>query len=582
MRKTRHTEAMMTAIAETGEAYRSDVALYMDSVFGKKGVGTKELRKWEEAGYLTPRQIPKEKNNGQGNNLYIATTPALKGINFIVDNEWLGDWKTTKQLVDDNMSDFDTNQMERVRVRLMYNRCKLSFEAIGCLAFTTSKPNLCEMYNKLSKEKIKETNIKYACVRNRELYAQMNEEECKEALEAGIFYTMPEVREFIECVGMEGNADVSMESRMRGIFISDTNCYAVYTTQRSGGNNFTVINRTEEYVLNVIKNKLLRYTNVDRELKNIMCKYREYGKTVSECEQNGIDALVITASDESVVKMSKPLEIGFRKSLVGNTALYKHVYMIPFTAEGMYSLNLLCNQTKEELREQGRKDLLATKRMNITDNDKVLFAVESDTNISFAYMPVYELNALNQIKNKKEYTGIMLYKDMQKAVSRVVGSKTKYYSIGKKREITNDKGKELGVYGENGNLLGKEMILNYMRGKKLTADLNEINKVYEKYGYDRAEEFFNAIAEHRDGVPSVERIVNELESLKEYKRKVNKTDTLSLSLPPEFKKEIKKAAKLYNTTVNRYITKLIEERVKADAVRYDEIMKEDIAARKGK
>lgn len=590
MKLTRHAITMAMLMTQVGEGYRSDIALYLDCMFGTSESGMKEVRKWEQRGLLNERLVRKgEKNDGDSAYKVLVLSPA--GKNYIVDHEICGYYKKTEKHIESNMKDFDTADMDYVRTRLLDNRIKLAFEAAGIPAFTINKPHICSLYEKLSGESFKKYDQKYKTIRSPELHKQCTESECKQMLANGLYYTIAEVRTLLETIS-QGSSDVTMMSRARGVFISKDECYIVYIPKRGKNRNIKIDRKSEQNLQTMLKT-LLMFTKVKRVLpemsiRELNLKTGEY--SISKYVYNSVNALVISDTDNMVFQLGKRFEMKNNEPdkeqketgntwLVNNPDLYERVYVAPYSVAGIQSINYICTHSIEAWHHESLNELKIIPNVFVNDyNPNFPASTKEGTRIT--YMPVYEMNTLEKIKHDNSAYGILTYSDMVDAISKHVCKIIDYYDIENGEHINDNT--PIGLYSQNGNLVGKNLILEELDLHELQTVAKEMNKLPELFGYSNDINFYNAIALGKDDAPTMVQIINTLETTDADRTRKPKKKQLSITFDEEFRENLRKASRLYNLSASRYIKLLIEERVKQDAKKYDEALAEDRAVRKGK
>ena len=586
MKLTRHTVVMGRLMSQIGEAYRSDIALYLDCIFGTEGSGLNEIRKWEKKGFLNERLVRKGKQN-DGDSSYKVLVLSPAGKLFIEDNELCGYYKLTEQQVESHMKDFDTSDMDRVKTRLLDSRVKMAFEAAGAPAFTINKPNLCRLYEILSGNKFKAYDMKYQGTKAKELYLQCSSSECLSKFNSGIYYTIAEVRSLLDTIS-PGSSDSSLMSRARGIYISKTNCFIVYIPERGNNKNIKINKKSEQNLLSMLRS-LLKLTKVRRILpelskKELNMRTNEY--QVSEYLYNSPSALVISDSDNMVFQLGKRFEISSDDTqqssntwLVNNLDLYERVYVAPYSVAGIQSVLYLCTHTIEEWHKESLEEFKQIPNLYINDYDAWFPASEQNGTL-LTYMPVYELNRLEAIKHTSSKYGILTYSDMVEPISKHLCKLIDYFDIEDHTYINDNT--VIGLYSLNGNLAGRNMILDELDRHDLETTAKEINALPSVFGYDNPISFFNDIALEKEGSPMMLQIIDRLETKEADATRRLKKKQISIALDDEFREKLRKASRLYNLSASRYVKLLIEKQVEIDSQKYDDALKEDRIIRKGK
>lgn len=586
IRMTQHARRLATLMMEIGEGYRSDIALYLDCIFGNKGSGLNEIRKWEKNDLLNIRYIHKGKAN-TGDSSYRVITLSPAGRLFIAEalGKELSEQYIYKKIEEANIR-FDTTDNEKIKTGLLDNRIKMAFEAAGVPALTGDKPNLCDLYSQLSSASLLIPKRNYSNIKNKDMYMQTSLDEYKALLETGIYYTIAEVRNLFDSISPE-SSDATLMSRARGIFISNKNCYVVYISKRGSNKNIKITKKAEMNLLRMLTD-LLKITNVRRTLPDLSMKtLTNSGRLIfKHLEENSPYALVLADSDNMVYRLGRRFAYsdgtGTEDSgtawLVGNYDLYKRVYVASYTIAGIQSIMYLCTHTLEEWHEDAKENLSRQKGLKVTDYNPFFPAICQSNGASVLYMPVYEMNTLEKIRNEDKEYGIVAYSDMFNPISKHVSKKILFYDI--EEEVPASDIANVVIYDDNGYPKGKNMIIEALREEKKQCSLVEINKLPAKYGFKNPVEFFNKIALGTDDVPKIEDIVLQLETKPSKKFRKTKTKQMSISLDDKFKEKLLKAAKLYNLSISRYIKLVIKDQVEKDAEEYTKSVEEDKAIRK--
>lgn len=580
MNITRRVSLLGEAMAQCGEAYRSDMIIYMDCVNGTYGSGQKEIRKWEKNELLTTRYI--NKKDKSGDEAYPAIVLTHPGKLFVSENELSGDHRTTFRYVEENMKDFNTSDMKQVRVALNDVRIKLLFESAGFPAFTINKPTLKDLYEKLSGRTLGKSEINISKIRDDDLYKQVDEEEAKEMLETGIYYSISEVKQFLNCFPSI-DYDEASRSRARGMFISQNNCFIVFIPHRGENKNIRISRRAEENLQELL-GELLKLTDVNRRISSL-----ENKQTLNDnfdIQTNGISAIVIGDTDDIVYKLGKGLnkasdtgETTENIMWLTNNSLFKRVYAIPVSVKGVQSIMYLCENRIEDWHEEAKERMENALTIKVYDYDPYFPGAEIRGGHSVGFMPVYEMNTLYKIKTDKNVYALMVYPDMVKAINKFICKEIHYYDIDT-GDLLN-RTETICIQSKSGTPLGRDVLVEEIKKRKLECNLKVIEEAYKQFEYKNKEEFYNAIAKREEGCPTLDEIIDALEPEERKGKKRKKQKRVGIMVDSEFKEELKKAAKAYNLSITKYITRLIQVQVKNDAKKYEEMLAEDRKIRKG-
>ena len=580
-RLTEQRKKIMQILSELGCCYRRDIALYCDYTNGKLDSGTGLLRNLKKQDMISERKIPKETNSGK----YLAVNFSYAGKWFAIRHELYDDEEETKRRIEESSSFFDTHDMEDVKKRLLINRISLAFESIGVPSLPSEKPSLASLYTLMTGNVLENTEdkVKYFFLHSDEDYKIISEDEFPMFLESGIFYTIHEIRDFIERMD-SGKSDVVLRSRARGIYISKNQCFVIYAQRRGRNKNIAIETRVEKDLVKFLE-PIIRATNIVRELPTMQEKTLDYKGEVARqlVPSNHPQAIVIGDGEKMHFSLSRRLSIkdadgnesSFREWLTSNKELYDYVFSVSFNAIGLDALSYLCTTTIENWQQEMLSRFSQTSQLLPNEQSPMFPYLDKTSQALMTYMPVYEINTLEKIKNANYPCGVFTYPDMVETISKITGKKLTYYDLDTCQPI--QLGNNTGQYDDKGNFAGVAKINAYLASEKLQAKKSDINKLPKKYGMS-PEEFFNQVADGRINVRDVSEQLETSELKRSYT--VRGKEQVSITCDREFKKDIKDAARYYGISVSRYIKRLVSDKVKEDAKNYREETKNDKKLRK--
>lgn len=581
MRLTIQRRQVLELLCEIGGCYRRDLSLYSEYVNGKYGSGTAILRSLEKEAMLNNRQIAKQ----HGSDKYTAVNLSNAGKWYSIHNELCGEEDLTKQRIEVSMKHFDTHDSEELQKRLLLNRISIAFHIVGVHSIPSDKPSLSCLYETMTEKLLErsddQTRFKFTYPEN--LYLEATREDCERILEEGVFYTIHEVREFIENY-RAGSSDTTLLSRAKGVFISDRQCYVLYSPARGENKNISISSAGEKRLLSAIE-PILQFTNVSRQMPSLVSKKMTYdGKIESTpVPYNMPYAIVISDGAQMVYKLSHKYKIKLGEKdertlaewLTGNEDLYKKVYNVPFNAIGLDSLQYLCTTPLEDWQNEMLTVFGESPDMEITGNFADFPAVEKKTKALMTYFPVYEINTLEYIMKADYEIGMFTYSDMVETILKTVGKNILIYDIETRQRIVLVD--QYAEYGKNGKYAGVTKITNTLADRELQAKMSDINALPKQYEM-APQVFFNAV---NSGEIDIEEVISNLETKPLKSKYVRRSDEqIVMTCNKQLKKQVQDAARYYGASVSSYIRRLIEDRVAEDAEKYREELKKDKQNRK--
>lgn len=579
-RITRQRRNLFEVLCELGCCYRHDLAMYVDYTNGKMNSGTGLLRALSKSNLIAEREIWKQGNQGK----YSAVTFSYAGKWLAIRNELYGTEDETKNRIEESAGFFNTHETEILQKRLLLNRISLAFKSVSVPSLPSEKPRLIDLYHAIGgKEENEKERINYEFLHADSDYKNMSENEINKLIETGVFYTIHEVRDFIEEFG-GGSSDTTYRSRAKGLFLSNKICYIVYAPKRGKNRNLLISTRGEKRFLEKLE-PLLNLTNVYRKLPSFKEKKLNYDGVVSDgvAPLNRPSALVIGDGSKMTFSLSHKHKLYDEEGnpsnkdawLTDNQELFDEVFSVAFDAIGLDALSYLCNTTKEEWQEEMRTSFQANTVFKENSSSPKFLGLENKTGALMTYLPVYEINILETIRDADYPCGVLTYSDMMETISRIVGKKILYYDIETSEQIVLDDG--TGQYDEYGQLAGIAKINIYLESEGLQAKRSDINKLPKQYDMN-PEEFFNKVADGRIEIKEVVALLEtEPKKLNRYKRQ---NEHFMVSCDLELKRQVKDAARLYGISISKYIRQLITEKVTEDASTYQKQLKEDKKIRK--
>ena len=582
---TLETKAM-SLMFDIGSCYKSDLLLFLRSRGSDDtGNASRMLKRMIDSGYIQESSVYQQK----GSETYKILKITRKGKNALYDT--LGDiyFKTYSK---ESTKEFHTSSPALLHPRLADSRMKIFFATADVKATPRLKPSLFYLYKSLTDGSYEEEG-KENRYRN-----DLSREECEVLLDDGLFYTIREVRSFLD-MDSPGDSDVTYASRARGIFISRKNFYVIYMPRHGDNKLIRFATGAEEKLLKALR-PLIRLTEATRRLPELeaVAAGAHTGEQVALHQVfNTVNALVISDGDSMVYTMATGNPNGIirgadlnevkrakeasaaanRKTvrnqwLTGDGSIYHRVFVTPFTINGASSLMYLCSKTAEDWARESALLLQSLDGFTANDYDPMYPADEivQGRKIPSIFMPVFEVNELYRISQMDYKVTILSYSDMFNAIAKSVRKDLHYYDADTLSKVEEN---AVMVYAPNGLPAGKKMIIDALSECGLQGDNKEIDSLHQRYGYDIIK-FHNKIAR---GEIDIDKLIASLttEPLQEVPEKRIIKKSVTVYGDDDFMKDLKQAAKYKNINMSAYIKNLIYEQVQEDARKYREKLSEN-------
>ena len=585
-RKNTLNTKLATHLLEVGQCYKSD--LYMVAkMLGDEAHGIKTINAMIKSNDIAIREV----KSGQRRIEVFALTKKAKIelLNVLDDEYFYRHYKEFEQ-------EFHTSNQETLKSRLDSSRVKTMFALAGVPTFQKDKPSLYHLFTTLYqlpydyKEKFD----------NKPTYNDtLNAEECAKVLSAGIYYTIKEVRDFLN-EDIEGSADTFLGSRAKGIFISTMNCLIVYSGKHGENKLIRIRQEAEKRLLSGIR-PLLQITQVNRNLPALSRRRQstfDGTKVVDKMIENTPYGLVITDGESLIYSMAtgnpRGLVKGIDKNkydktrkkrieekgmsvskawLKGDGAIFQRLFATPFTENGIHSLDYICHTTAEEWHATSLKLFSSSKTFTPNNNNPLYpYDIDWETKIPMIYMPVFECNELYNIYQMDYKVGILTYPDMLNVISHSVRKELPYFDADTMERVNRD---NVLIYDDYGYPKGLKMLQDYLLERNLETKKKDYFDLPKKFNYEYTK-FYNEIARGKINLdklfPSVPTTEIEIKEQKRIKRK-----SITLSFGEEMTNKIYQAAKLHNMSASAYVKSLIHDKVVTDAEAYKELIRKNRA-----
>lgn len=584
MKKTYVTKNKLSVLgwlAQFGVCYRSDfvrcIELALDVTVQYAG---RLLGNMENDG-LVARYKTKRDNRDGKNETYEIIKIASAGWKLLADSD-----SYYKEYKDSYEKAAHKSDASEVRKMCTDARVKMMFFLAGAPVFPSMKPSLYHLYSSFAVP-ASDYNEEYD---HKPLYRDSTSPaECKATLKTGIYYTIAEVREFLN-EDSPGQSDTTYVSRARGIFISQTNLFIVYTCRR-GNNKMLYLRTSEKNIIDAIR-QLIRITDVRRTVLELstfgMSSQGE--RIVRSPYSNDVDALVISDSDALVYAMAmgyphgtvKPSSTDEPKTkpkwkknfLDAENEDYARIFVTPYTPSGVDMLSYVCHTSAEQYHKDS---VLLMQQINgFTPNgynQLYPFDENGDRKIPAIFFPAYEVKELGRIAKSKGPVAIVTYHNMIDTIAHSVRKEIHYYDADTHEPVTSG----ITLYDGDGHPKGYNMICDVMTEHGFSPNRAQIVGIAKSYGLDPSE-FFNRVAAGQ--IPADEALwkigAGKLKPANVVDVEKPEMVQVSFFIPAELANDVKRAARYSNTSVSGYLKNLTVEntdRIHEDSEKYKEYLR---------
>ena len=564
-------QVLLQALLALGECYETDLRL-MARTWGSESNAKLVIRKLLSGDDITVRET-KISASETVRSVVLSKTGRIKIMDVLNDTYWAAHWN-------DARSPFRISDGERFMRRLNDNRIIAMMMMANVTALPHDKPTLYRLAagcGAILPERETTDDDYYA--------DHMSDEECKALMVKGVYYTIAEVRAFLNELGQTNEADVVLSSKARGLFISDTTAYIVYMAQP--GDNKIIAERAygEQRLLESLKT-VFAVTQVGRQIKALP-RYRINERT-NERRVIGYAlsepyALIISDGDAMVYNTAnggphgKPAanskinamqaNQGSVRYINGAGPLYRRVFVAPHTSNGISILDYITHASAEDWL-RANSDVISAINGSTPSPGGAMYPFtvpDGGTTIPAIYMPAYECCEMYQIAKAQKRIAIVTYRDMLNAIAHSVRCDVVYYDADTQERIDEN---AVPVYALTGEIAGEEILKSDLSQRGLTISASALSELPAKFGYANPVAFWNDIARERlsasdiaDACDSDEKTVK--------KHKYVRRDQVTILITAEYHAQIRKAAKYNGLSVSAYLKRITHDRVLADAQAYD-------------
>lgn len=456
----------------------------------------------------------------------------------------------------------------------------LNFLAVGIPVFMDEKPSLDHLLKGLGNILNERADIPKGYMDN------LSDEECAsflrnrldkntgEVILGGAYYTIKEFTGYIK--RNETLADTFTGTRVRGIYISSTTCYLVYTPKRFSNKMLSVKYKSEKALLTALK-KTFMHTDIYRRIKEL-----SMGNNIRE---NRPAAIIFSDGKRLAYEMATGDIRGQRKGksdmvqivtdlekynamhedelsttyLTSGSSLFDDMYVIPMSLNGLDALSYLVANSKENLIKDAKSVIESIPDFYKASGETGLYPYHNRKyigNRAFPeYVPVINVKQMRWIREAGGVPFIITDKDLLDPVAHSIKLPAIYYNPGDGTEYSKN---AVFIYNENGEIAGLDILRRCLKERELTFETSfEWSEIYKRLGMSHIE-LYNKIARSEIDIESVIEVTKTKKAaLNKPKKKKYKSTTILLD--EEQYSYISEMAKTKNKSISYCLRSLIEE-----------------------
>lgn len=617
LKKNSLSSKAITFLLKVGMLYKSDFSLFITLQSSRQNA-SKTINKMLKEGTIKIANIVSNRKNKEIEEAYYLSKEGRALALDLIDDEFLS--KNSRSY----FSKFRTTSPALLNRHLQENTIKMMFHLCGIPVATCDKPSLINLHNILLNRPIEKT-LGYP------IDDDLNPKDAKAFLDRGIYYTSEEYIKFSNYISFN-RADTFIGSRFKGVYISNSNCFIVYSAER-GANKILRINYDKENNLKQSLLDLKDFTNIYRDVKELF-SYKQSKNDPSKLipaskVKNEPYALVISDGYSEVYSMATGNPSGLIKNvdfskvtnmkmnaaeiraeeemekiymnnpsltretikanygtlfLDGYSKIFEHIFVAPRNYVGVRSLNYLCNNTLESWNLESRNLFKNNPKHFNESSEPFLPYTESvrGKNILATYLPVFDVVALRKLSNKDFSTTIVTYEDMIDTIARSTRKENRYYDC----EYQLDDGRYVAaklfdsssfyIYEQNGYIKGEWIIRSFLSNMELVPkDMNIYSKLPELVGYDSPVAFYNGIASKdidvKEVVPFIDCKHIKVSSSSSKNRARSK---ITFTVGKDYRLKLLKVANNKNVSIQQYLVKVLLPIVDKDYEEYNSILQQ--------
>ena len=582
-----------------GTCYKTDFYLLLDKTGSHSYMYfdrlQAEIRKWTQADGIVEREIPADTNRQASQT---ATIVALseEGIRYYKQNEI----PELKKIKSKNLNKFKSVQIEKVLYpHLTEQKVAIMYHLAGVPVFPFEKPSLGYLIYNIAYDKyVFSTRNPYDSNYIDSEYEIYGENEKKEELikfiKKGAYYTKKEVMDFFKLV-TPNYGDNIKTIMWRGMFLSYYQIFINFVLSYGENIRIMLFRDEAENLTNKIKKTIVRWLSVERYIDKISGRPETL---------NGIEAVTIGSGDSHTYAEATGNKRGLIKKVDTSelqrsnkkfeyvdvtSRIFKHIYSINDRASGIEMLRYITSHSLESYHKEEVELFRSDKRFSLIDGvgENVYPAYFEPLRSRAIMMPVYEIMTLNRLAyiNKKDGDPFVIVtkREMMDTISHCLRIQTnskvkiknhnvapglffielleedgKYY-LG--NSIIDERSGKFNVYDENGFIMGKKMIDDYLaeQGIKIKSEAEYLKlaklviKNTEGYSdFQLKARFYTAVARS-----SAELWIDDL------KDKMGEGASFAVQIAPiEIKQEKRKYIRHNNERLYLYLTPELKEKTK--------------------
>jgi len=611
LKKDSLTSKAITFLLKVGMLYKSDFSLFISLQSSRQNASKTISRLINDGIVNTASVVSNRKNKEVEEACYLSKEGREIAIDLI-DDEYIS--ANSRKF----FSRFRTTSPTLLNRYLQENTIKTMFHLCGIPVAISDKPSLINLRNILVGQPLEASDYP--------MDNTLTVEEATKHLHCGVFYTSDEFINFTNYISFN-KSDTFVGSRFKGVFVSSSNCFIVYSAER-GANKIIRINYDKELNLKQACLDLKEFTNIYREVK-VLFSYKQSkndpNKLIPASKvKNEPFALVISDGYSEVYSMASGNPSGLIKNidfskvtdmkiaaaelraekekesisnlnpiasreivkanygtlfLDGYSKIYDHIFVAPRNYVGIRSLNYLCNHTLESWNEKTIEYFKNNPKYFIESSDPFfpyLEKVKGD-NIPSTFIPVFDAVVLRKLSNMDSSFTIVTYEDMIDTISKSTRKVNRYYDC----EYKLDDGRSVAaklfdsmsfyIYEANGYIKGEWLIRSFLSNKDLVPkDPNIYSKLPNIMQYESPVAFYNDVVSGEIDIKEIASFIDCKHGTiasNTYKNKAKSKITLTVG--KEQKLKYLKVANSRNISVQQYLIKILQPVTDKDYENYN-------------
>jgi len=550
-----------------GPVREKDISLYIRNKYKQSENVSKAIKSLLSIGVIERKEykLKKAYHKGDTENVLFITKKGKAIVIDLEENSYYKKQRYTYKYDLEEESDALDKKLTDVGILAMFSTNDIP-------VFCVEKPSLSYLQSVLTKS--------FPCHKD-EYMDNLSYDECKKVLDKGIYYSESEVLDYANSLSI-GLSDTISGTRIRGIFVSTYNLYAVYVSRKYDNKILRVNIKGEKGLINMLQ-VFSSFTKVYRPIPEfdeyeisentgkLYVKNKFYNSPYALVFSDGnmlaysiatgnskgqvkkVDISLATEKRERMLSL-RPVYDNSNKASTYLTAasnLYSKIFVVPTSINGLYSLNYLLTHSQEEYRNDGIEIM---KNYFDKDPDSVdAFPYNLKLNnkkVSCTYIPVFEAKALYDIAKGDKNPVIVTYKDLLDSIAHSIRKEGVFFNASENKLFDKN---EVIIYDKYGKIAGETMLDVFLKQNNLTFDKKLTRYSLPKSFEMSYIEFYNKIAR---GEIKIEDIVSYI-CTKDYvlpKRNQKRYEVISISISRELLEIIRGKAKNEGISVSKYIS----------------------------